>query len=128
MVGRMGTYYGVYLIFLLTLFFYIQNKLALLQKFTIKNVLIFIPCSFIVYLGCYLVLEEDFYRYNEKAFSMICLNITSIFLVFIVQYGFKHILGIKNAFYETLLFSLLYPVAYFIWSWVFFFVLLTKSV
>lgn len=124
----MGTYYGVYVIFLLTLFFYIQNKLALLQKFTLKNVVIFIACSFIVYLGCYLVLQEDFYRYNEKVFSMICLNITSMFLVFIVQYGCQHILGIKNTFYETVLFSFLYPVAYFIWSWVFFFVLLTKSV
>ena len=118
----MEKYYGVYLIFLLTLFFYIHGKLVLINKFTGKNVFIFIVCSFIVYCIDFYVSDGNIHLYNKNVFVMIFMNIKSIFGVLIFQWIFKYFLNIENNFYENILFSFLYPLAYFMWGWIFFFV------
>lgn len=120
----MEKYYGLYLVLLLILFFYIHGKLVLINKFTGKNIFIFIVCSFIVYLIDYYVSSGNIYLYNKSVFVMIFMNIKSIFVVLVFQCAFKYFLDTKNSFYENILFSFLYPLAYFMWGWIFFFVLI----
>ena len=121
----MEKYYGLYLVLLLTLLFYIHGKLVLINKFTSKNICIFVVCSFMVYAINYYISGGNMYLYNKSVFIMTFVNIKSIFVVLIFQCAFKYFLDIENTFYENILFSFLYPVAYFVWGWIFFFVSLS---